>query len=92
MNQIHNVGRRGFLKGAFAAGTFVLGMQIIPKPLWANASGNTGVFQPDMFLTIASDGTVTIVASPLRNGLWQPHCASAGGCGRTRRRLGESQD
>jgi isoquinoline 1-oxidoreductase beta subunit len=64
MNNIENVSRRGFLKGAFAAGTFVLGLQLVPKPLWAKASGDAAaVFQPDIFLSIASDGMVTIVAS-----------------------------
>jgi len=64
MNHIENVSRRGFLKGAFAAGTFVLGMRFVPKPLWAAASDDaSAVFQPDMFLSIAGDGTVTIVAS-----------------------------
>ncbi|MGA7301171.1 MAG: molybdopterin cofactor-binding domain-containing protein [Candidatus Sulfotelmatobacter sp.] len=61
---IENVSRRGFLKGAFAAGTFVLGLQLVPKPLWAKASADEpAIFQPDIFLSIASDGTVTIVAS-----------------------------
>ena len=64
MNNIENVSRRGFLKGAFATGTFVLGLQLVPKPLWAKASGDAAaVFQPDIFLSIAGDGTVTIVAS-----------------------------
>ena len=64
MNNIENVSRRGFLKGAFAAGTFVLGLQLVPKPLWAKASGDAAaVFQPDIFLSIASDEMVTIVAS-----------------------------
>ncbi len=64
MNNIQNVSRRGFLRGAFAAGTFVLGMSVVPKPLWAGLPGDaSAVFQPDMFLSIASDGTVTIIAS-----------------------------
>src|SRR5271166_1786310 len=64
MNNIQNVSRRGFLQGAFAAGTFVLGMSVVPKPLWAGLSGDaSAAFQPDMFLSIAGDGTVTIIAS-----------------------------
>jgi isoquinoline 1-oxidoreductase beta subunit len=64
MNSIQNVSRRGFLQGAFAAGTFVLGMSVVPKPLWAGLpEESASVFQPDMFLSIASDGTVTIIAS-----------------------------
>ena len=63
MNHIQNVSRRGFLKGAFAAGTFVLGARLVPEPVWAYASSTApAVFQPDIFLGIASDGTVTIVA------------------------------
>ena len=63
MNNIQNASRRGFLKGAFAAGTFVLGVHLVPESLWANASTNAAaVFQPDMFLGIAGDGTVTIIA------------------------------
>jgi isoquinoline 1-oxidoreductase beta subunit len=63
MNNIQNVSRRGFLQGAFAAGTFVLGVHLIPAPLWAEASSDSpAVFQPDIFLSIASDGSITIVA------------------------------
>jgi len=60
---IQNVSRRGFLKGAFVTGTFVLGVHLVPTSLLANAtSAAPGVFQPDIFLAIASDNTVTIVA------------------------------
>ncbi len=63
MNNIQNVSRRGFLKTAFAAGSFVLGARFIPEPLWASTSDDAAaVFRPDIFLGIASDGTVTIVA------------------------------
>ncbi len=63
MNNLQNVSRRGFLRGAFVAGTFVLGARLVPEPLWADASsGGPPVFQPDIFLGIAGDGTVTIVA------------------------------
>src|ERR1700685_3320763 len=64
MNNIWNVSRRGVLKGALVAGTLVLGVQLAPKPLWASVSSDIpSVFQPDIFLSIASDGTVSIVAS-----------------------------
>lgn len=64
MNPIQNVSRRGFLQSSFAAGTFVLGMSVLPKPLWAGLPTDApAAFQPDMFLSIASDGTVTIIAS-----------------------------
>ncbi len=60
MSEIQNVSRRNFLRTSFAAGTFVLGARLLPTPLWADTGA--AVFQPDMFLGIASDGTVTIVA------------------------------
>jgi isoquinoline 1-oxidoreductase beta subunit len=60
---IENVSRRGFLKGAFAASAFVLGAHYVPEVLWAKESSDAGAaFQPDIFLGIASDGTITIVA------------------------------
>jgi isoquinoline 1-oxidoreductase subunit beta len=63
MNNIQNVSRRGFIQAAFVTGTFVLGVRLIPRPLWANDSSSpTPVFQPDIFLKIAGDGSVTIVA------------------------------
>ncbi len=62
MNTIQNVSRRGFLKSASVAGVFVLGARLIPEPLWAEPSEAGAVFRPDIFLGIASDGTVSIVA------------------------------
>ncbi len=63
MSDIQNVSRRRFMQAAFTTGTFVLGVQFVPRPLWANDfSSPTPVFQPDIFLKIASDGSVTIVA------------------------------
>jgi isoquinoline 1-oxidoreductase subunit beta len=60
MSTIHNVSRRGFLKVGFAAGTFVLAARVVPESLWG---AEQAVFQPDIFLGIADDGTITIVAS-----------------------------
>jgi isoquinoline 1-oxidoreductase subunit beta len=63
MNHIENVSRRRFVKTALVAGAFVLGARLVPEPLWASASDVApAVFAPDIFLGIASDGTVTIVA------------------------------
>src|SRR5690349_4581361 len=62
MNNIQNVSRRSFLQSTFVAGTFVLGAKLVPLPLWAEPSPSSTVFRPDMFLGIATDGTVTIVA------------------------------
>jgi hypothetical protein len=60
VNNIRNVSGRGFLKLGVAAGTFVLASRVLPEPLWAE---ETAVFNPDMFLAIASDGRITIIAS-----------------------------
>ena len=63
MNIIQNVSRRRFIQAAFATGTFVLGVQFVPRPLWADDSSSaTPGFQPDIFLKIAGDGSVTIIA------------------------------
>src|SRR5581483_5870456 len=62
MNSIQNVSRRGFLQGTLAAGSFVLGARLVSEPLWAAASAPAATFQPDIFLSIAGDGTITIVA------------------------------
>ncbi|MGO8795125.1 MAG: molybdopterin cofactor-binding domain-containing protein [Candidatus Sulfotelmatobacter sp.] len=64
IDTIQNVSRRGFLQGAFATGAFVLGARFIPaQVLAATAPEASDIFRPDLFLAIASDGTVTIVAN-----------------------------
>jgi isoquinoline 1-oxidoreductase beta subunit len=57
------VSRRGFLHGALVGGVFVLSARFIPEPLWA-AEGEAAAppFEPSLWMSIASDGTVTIVA------------------------------
>src|SRR5215469_7143133 len=60
MKTIHNVSRRGFLRGAFGAGAFVLGARLLPKT--ALAALEEAVFSPNIFVGIQSDGTVLIVA------------------------------
>src|SRR6266404_5634084 len=67
MNTIENVSlhvsRRGFLHGALASGVFVLSARLIPRPLWApEGEAAARAFQPSLWMSIASDGTVTIVA------------------------------
>jgi len=58
-----HVSRRGFLHAALASGVFVLSARFIPEPLWAAEGEATAPpFQPSLWMSIASDGTVTIVA------------------------------
>jgi len=57
-----NFSRRGFLQGALASGVFVLGARFIPEPLWAQGETPAPPFEPSLWMSIASDGTVTIVA------------------------------
>ena len=62
-NVSRHVSRRGFLQGALASGVFVLSVRFVPAPLWA-AEGDAAAapFEPSLWMSIASDGTVTIVA------------------------------
>ena len=68
MIQIENVSRREFLKGIAGAGAFVLGASLLPETLLAavgplGAEAMTGAaLQPNVYLAIATDGTVFIVA------------------------------
>jgi isoquinoline 1-oxidoreductase beta subunit len=62
MKLIENVSRRGFLQGALASGVFVLSARFIPQPLWAAEGDASAPFEPSLWVAIASDGTVTIVA------------------------------
>ena len=60
MKRIQNVSRRGFLKGALASGVFILSARLVPKELWA-AEGKEGI-DPRVWVSIAADGTITIIA------------------------------
>src|SRR6516164_10623706 len=68
MIQIENVSRRGFLKGVLGAGAFVLGARILPETLLGAAVGGgedpmaKAALQANVYLAIATDGTVYIVA------------------------------
>ena len=59
---IENVSRRGFLQGALAASAFVLSARFVAPPLWAEEAEKASPFDPGVWMAIASDGTVTIVA------------------------------
>jgi isoquinoline 1-oxidoreductase subunit beta len=65
---IENVSRRGFLRGAAATGGLVVAAQLLPTKALAYPTGATGmphgvVTDPHVFVSIAKDGTVTIVAA-----------------------------
>ena len=55
--------RRGFLQAALAGGAFVLTARFIPEPLWASEGEVApGPFEPGLWMSIAPDGIVTVVA------------------------------
>ncbi len=63
MKLIENVSRREFLEGALVTGAFVLGARLIPGPLWASeGEAVPAPLQPGLWMAIAPDGAVTIVA------------------------------
>jgi isoquinoline 1-oxidoreductase subunit beta len=62
MKLIENVSRRGFMQGALASGVFILSARFVPEPLWAAEGEAPAAFDPTVWMSIASDGTVTIVA------------------------------
>ncbi len=62
MKAIENVSRRGFIQGALASGVFILSARFVAQPLWADEAEVAAPFDPAVWMSIASDGTVTIVA------------------------------
>jgi len=62
MKLIENVSRRGFLQGAIASGVFVLSARFVSESLWAEDAAAAAAFDPTVWMSIAADGTVTIVA------------------------------
>jgi isoquinoline 1-oxidoreductase beta subunit len=62
MKIIENVSRRDFLQASFATGALVLTARFIPQPLWAEGETAPPPLDPSLWTSIASDGTVTIVA------------------------------
>jgi isoquinoline 1-oxidoreductase beta subunit len=59
---VENVSRRGFLQGALASGVFILTARFASERLWAAEGEAAAAFDPSVWMAIASDGTVTIVA------------------------------
>ena len=68
MNQIENVSRRRFLKGAFGAGALILAVRYIPPmlrhghPADGQTDADRATLHPNLFVGIQRDGTVYIVA------------------------------
>jgi isoquinoline 1-oxidoreductase beta subunit len=57
------ISRRGFLHAALVGGAFVLSARFIPEPLWAAENEAAApAFEPSLWMSIAPDGLVTIVA------------------------------
>jgi isoquinoline 1-oxidoreductase beta subunit len=56
------ISRRGFLQTSVATGAFVLGARFVPEPLWADEEAAPPAIQPALWMTIAPDGAVTIIA------------------------------
>ena len=71
MIQIENVSRRGFLKGVLGTSAFVLGARFVPESLLGATNGGalsadpmaSAVLQPNVFVGIATDGTINIVVA-----------------------------
>ncbi|MGO9846009.1 MAG: molybdopterin cofactor-binding domain-containing protein [Methylocella sp.] len=62
-NFSRNFTRRGFLQGALASGVFVLGARFVPVAFGADGGdAASAAFEPSLWMSIAADGTVTIVA------------------------------
>ena len=63
MKIVESVSRRGFLQSALVGGAFVLTARFVPDPLWA-AEGDAAApaLEPSLWMSIAPDGTVTLVA------------------------------
>lgn len=65
MVRIENVSRRDLLKGVAGVGGLVLGAQLMPHPIIgavrAATSVGTGAFEPNVFVSLDTDGVVTIV-------------------------------
>ena len=64
MSIVENVSRRRFVQGALAGGALILGARYAPRLLRSTKgeAAPSAALEPDLWMSIASDGTVTIVA------------------------------
>ena len=62
---VQNISRRAFLKSAGITGAFVLGANVVPDPIIGAVRAQTkgASVQPNLFVGISDDGTVTITCS-----------------------------
>jgi len=64
--EIQNVSRRGFLKGMFSAGAFVLAVRYLPDAAFAQDAARSLIDQaplhPSVYVGLETDGTVYIIA------------------------------
>ncbi|MDD9983999.1 MAG: molybdopterin-dependent oxidoreductase, partial [Gammaproteobacteria bacterium] len=65
MARVQNISRRDFLKHSGVTGALVLGAHLAPGPMVAAVRAQTtgNSVQPNLFVRIADDGTVTITCS-----------------------------
>ncbi|WDE13765.1 xanthine dehydrogenase family protein molybdopterin-binding subunit [Thalassomonas haliotis] len=63
MSDIVNVSRRKFLKSTGAGAALVLGVQLIPARLLAGGHGHHKAFLANVFISIDTQGTVTLTCS-----------------------------
>ena len=63
MSTVHNISRRDFLKTTGTTTALVLGANLVPHALIPNARAATGPAQPNLFVSIDTDGTVTLTCN-----------------------------
>ncbi len=63
MSTIQNISRRDVLKGASATGAVVLGAYLAPHSLISSAKAAASSVQPNLFVSIDADGSVTLTCS-----------------------------
>ncbi len=68
MSAIQNLSRRDVLKGAGATGAVVLGAYLAPRSLISSAKAAGSSVQPNLFVSIDSEGTVTLTCSRVEMG------------------------
>lgn len=68
MATILNLSRRSFLEGVGVAGVLILGARVAPDAMIAGVRAQTASVQPNLFVGIAADGTVTLTCNRVEMG------------------------